>query len=182
MLVAEYVDSILSKCRKMLHLILGGARSGKTRYALQQIEQNAAPWFYVATAEGHDEEMRQRIQRHQAERGPNWQTIECPIALSQAIDQAGSAPLLIDCLTLWLTNMMIHDHHIPSAQKQFLDRLSSRVSAPTVLVANEVGLGIVPDNALARQFRDHAGHLHQLLAQQADRVTMMVAGLPLKVK
>ena len=163
-----------------LTLILGGARSGKTRYAETLIKALPRPWTYVATAEIWDGEMAERIARHQADRSEaGWITREAPVEIWQALDD--SSPVLVDCLTLWLTNLMLGEHDIEAAVTRLEAALEKR-TAPTFLVANEVGLGIVPDNKLAREFRDHAGRLHQRLAAQADRVVLMVAGLPLVVK
>jgi len=163
-----------------LTLILGGARSGKTRYAETLIKALPQPWTYVATAEIWDEEMRERIARHQADRSEKgWITQEAPVDIWQAL--AGHTPVLVDCLTLWLTNLMLGEHHLIDAFDRLDQALEAR-KAPTFLVANEVGLGIVPDNKLARDFRDHAGRLHQRIAARADRVVLMVAGLPLVVK
>jgi len=163
-----------------LTLLLGGARSGKTRYAETLIKALPQPWTYVATAEIWDEEMRERITLHQADRSEKgWLTVEAPVEIWHALDT--STPVLVDCLTLWLTNVMLGEHDIEAAFDRLDATLDAR-TAPTFLVANEVGLGIVPDNKLARDFRDHAGRLHQRLAARADRVVLMVAGLPLVVK
>lgn len=163
-----------------LTLILGGARSGKTRHAEGLIKALPAPWIYVATAEVWDEEMRARVERHKADRSEaGWITVEAPVDLAAAL--APDHPVLVDCLTLWVTNLMLGDHDIDAASIRLEKALAAR-TAPTFLVANEVGLGIVPDNKMARDFRDHAGRLHQRLAQMADRVILMVAGLPLTVK
>ena len=160
--------------------MLGGARSGKSRYAEALITRLPAPWLYIATAQAFDDEMRARITEHRTRRTTGWRTVEAPLALPDALRDAGNAPVLVDCLTLWLTNLILADADLPAAEAALgaaLDR-----AAPTVLVSNEVGLGIVPDNALARRFRDHAGLLHQRLAARADRVVFTVAGLPLFVK
>ena len=163
-----------------LTLILGGARSGKTRHAEGLIKALPAPWVYVATAEVWDEEMRERVERHKADRSEaGWITVEAPTDLAAAL--ATDHPVLVDCLTLWVTNLMLGEHDIDAATLRLEAALATR-SAPTFLVANEVGLGIVPDNKMARDFRDHAGRLHQRLAQKADQVILMVAGLPLTVK
>ena len=163
-----------------LTLILGGARSGKTRYAEGMIKALPAPWVYVATAEVWDEEMRERVERHKADRSEaGWITVEAPIDLAAAL--ATDHPVLVDCLTLWVTNLMLGDHDIEAATARLEAALQNR-TAPTFLVANEVGLGIVPDNKMAREFRDHAGRLHQRLAARADHVVLTVAGLPLTVK
>jgi adenosylcobinamide kinase/adenosylcobinamide-phosphate guanylyltransferase len=163
-----------------LTLILGGARSGKTRYAETLIKALPQPWAYVATAEIWDQEMAERIARHQADRSEQgWLTFEAPVEIWHALE--GNSPVLVDCLTLWLTNLMLGEHDIEVALAR-LEAVLYKRTAPTFLVANEVGLGIVPDNKLARDFRDHAGRLHQRLAARADRVVLMVAGLPLVVK
>ena len=164
-----------------LTLVLGGARSGKSRHAQSLVERIASPWVYVATAQTLDEEMRVRIAEHRARRGANWETIEAPLDLAKALADAGASPVLVDCLTLWLTNLMLHDRDIPDAVARMEAALHAR-AAPTVLVANEVGLGIVPENALARRFRDEAGRLNQHLAARADRVLFMVAGMAMRVK
>ena len=163
-----------------LTLILGGARSGKTRHAEGLIKALPAPWIYIATAEIWDEEMRARIERHKADRSEaGWITVEAPLDLAAAVQT--DHPVLVDCLTLWVTNLMLGEHDIDAATDRLEAALAHR-TAPTILVTNEVGLGIVPDNNMARDFRDHAGRLHQRLAQRADRVILMVAGLPLTVK
>lgn len=164
-----------------LTLVLGGARSGKSRHAESLIERLPPPWIYIATAEPLDAEMRARITAHRARRGCNWTTVEAPRDLAAALADAEAAPVLIDCLTLWLANLMLADADISAAVTELETALAAR-AAPTVLVANEVGLGIVPENALARRFRDAAGFLNQRLAARADHVVFMVAGLPLHVK
>ena len=136
--------------------------------------------MYVATAQAFDDEMRTRIAEHRARRAAGWRTVEAPLALLDALRGAGNAPVLVDCLTLWLSNLLLADADLDAAEAA-LDAALGR-AAPTVLVSNEVGLGIVPDNALARRFRDHAGRLHQRLAARADRVVLTVAGLPLFMK
>ena len=163
-----------------LTLVLGGARSGKSRYAEALITRLPPPWVYVATAQAFDDEMRTRIAEHRARRAAGWRTVEAPLALADALRDAGNAPVLVDCLTLWLSNLLLADADLDAAEAA-LDAALGR-AAPTVLVSNEVGLGIVPDNALARRFRDLAGRLHQRLAARADRVVLTVAGLPLFMK
>lgn len=161
-------------------LVLGGARSGKSAYAEALVEAEPGPWLYLATAQAWDDEMRARIARHRARRSAAWVTRDVPLELAAAIAQ-GEGPVLVDCLTLWLTNLMLSDADLDGAT----DALCAACAAargPVVLVSNEVGLGIVPDNALARAFRDAAGRLHQRLAAEADRVVFLVAGLPMVVK
>ncbi|MBN8944524.1 MAG: bifunctional adenosylcobinamide kinase/adenosylcobinamide-phosphate guanylyltransferase [Rhizobiales bacterium] len=163
-------------------LVLGGARSGKSRHAEGLIEAHPAPWLYVATAQAYDDEMRARIAEHRARRGEGWQTVDAPVDLAGAIASAPAGmPILVDCLTLWLTNLLLAEADIPAARAA-LAAACRQAKGQLVLVSNEVGLGIVPDNALARRFRDEAGRLHQELAADANHVVFMVAGLPMIVK
>jgi adenosylcobinamide kinase/adenosylcobinamide-phosphate guanylyltransferase len=165
-----------------LILVLGGARSGKSRHAERLIAEYAPPWTYLATAETLDDEMRERISQHRARRDARWQTIETPHALSDAVRQAApDQPLLIDCLTLWLSNRLHVDADIEQELVVLLEALDAR-SAAIIIVSNEVGLGIVPDNALSRRFRDAAGIANQMIAARADRVEFIAAGLPLRLK
>ena len=165
-----------------LTLVLGGARSGKSRHAEALIEALPAPWTYIATAQAYDAEMRERIAEHRARRPAGWQTVDAPLELAEAIAaQPPGRPILVDCLTLWLTNLILAERDTVEAREALI-AACERVSAPIVLVGNEVGLGIVPENALARRFRDEAGRLHQALAARAGRVVFMVAGLPMQVK
>jgi len=163
-----------------LTLVLGGARSGKSRFAEDLVMRLPPPWIYIATAQAFDDEMRVRVAEHRARRAAGWRTVEAPLELAAAMRAAGDAPVLVDCLTLWLTNLMLGDADLEAAAAA-LDTALDR-TALTVLVSNEVGLGIVPDNALARRFRDEAGRLHQRIAARAGRVVFMVAGLPMFVK
>ena len=164
-----------------LTLVLGGARSGKSRHAESLVTARPGPWRYIATAQAFDDEMRARIAQHRAARPQGWITTESPIDLSGALDAAAGQTALVDCLTLWLSNLMLGGHDLAAARAALDAALEAR-DAATVLVSNEVGLGIVPDNALARAFRDAAGHLHQHLAARADSVVLLVAGLPMRVK
>lgn len=164
-----------------LSLILGGARSGKSRYAEQLVQSQSPPWTYVATAEAYDDEMRARISLHRERRPAGWETVEAPLALAATIRRHAGQPVLVDCLTLWLTNTMLAEGDVEAAIDDLV-AAACEARGPLVLVSNEVGFGIVPDNALARRFRDHAGVLHQRLAAQADHVVLVVAGLPLTVK
>ncbi len=164
-----------------LTLILGGARSGKSRHAERLIADNPAPWVYVATAQDFDDEMRERIAEHRRRRGMGWETVEAPFDLSRTLDEAAGKPVLVDCLTLWLTNLMLAEHDL-SAAFVGLDAALARRTAPTFLVSNEVGLGIVPETPLGRRFRDEAGLLNQRIASLAGRVLFMAAGLPMVVK
>ncbi len=162
-------------------LIIGGARSGKSRHAEQIMLTQPAPWTYIATGQAFDDEMRERIAEHRRRRGEGWVTIEAPVDLAGALAQAADTPVLIDCLTLWLTNLMLGEHDIPAALAAVEHALERRV-APTLLVSNEVGMGIVPETLLGRRFRDEAGRLNQAVAATAGRVLFMVAGLPMTVK
>ena len=163
-----------------LTLVLGGARSGKSRHAEGLIQGAPPPWTYIATAQGFDDEMRDRIAEHRRRRPEGWATVEAPLELAEAIRGAPGAAL-VDCLTLWLTNLILAERDLGA---EFADLVGACRAAPgpLVLVSNEVGLSIVPENALARRFRDEAGLLHQRLAAEADRVVFMVAGLALVVK
>ncbi|MDP6515373.1 MAG: bifunctional adenosylcobinamide kinase/adenosylcobinamide-phosphate guanylyltransferase [Alphaproteobacteria bacterium] len=164
-------------------LILGGARSGKSRYAESLVESQPGAWIYVATAEPGDDEMAARIRAHQVRRGNRWTTIEAPLDLAGALRRAASAEgaVLVDCLTLWLSNLIAAGHDI-EAETAGLTAVLSELAGPVVLVSNEVGLGIVPDNPLARRFRDQAGLLHQAIAAVAPSVVWVAAGLPLHLK
>jgi adenosyl cobinamide kinase/adenosyl cobinamide phosphate guanylyltransferase len=162
-------------------LVLGGARSGKSALAERLVLAAGPAPVYIATAEAWDDEMRARIAQHRAARdGKGWRTVEAPLDLPGALAQAGDAPVLVDCLTLWLTNLMLGEHDIDAATAALMSALDR--PALTVLVANEVGLGIVPDNALARRFRDAAGRLNQQVAARAETVVFTAAGLPLVLK
>lgn len=164
-----------------LTFVLGGARSGKSRYAEAVIAALSPPWAYVATAEAGDEEMSARINAHRKRRGTDWRTIEAPRDLSAALAACGKMPALVDCVTLWLSNLMLADADIENEMQALEMTLAARTT-PTILVANEVGSGIVPDYPLGRRFRDLQGILNQRIAARADRVVLMVAGLPLAVK
>ncbi|RUT25482.1 bifunctional adenosylcobinamide kinase/adenosylcobinamide-phosphate guanylyltransferase [Asaia sp. W19] len=160
-------------------LVLGGVRSGKSRHAEKLVTAEPGPWRYIATGRAWDEEMRARIDLHRAQRDPGWETVEEPLDLAPALAHDG--PVLIDCLTLWLTNLILEEQDIRKATERLLAALRPR-KALSVLVGNEVGLGIVPENALARRFRDEAGLLHQRLACEARRVLFVVAGHALEMK
>jgi len=164
-----------------LTLVLGGARSGKSRYAESLVTALPAPWIYVATAEARDAEMAERIAAHQARRGAGWRTLETPRDVVGALTAHGTTPLLVDCLTLWLANAVLASADV-DAEIERLEAALTQAAAPIVLVANEVGFGIVPDNALGRRFRDLQGLLNQRIAARADRVVLVVAGLPLTIK
>jgi adenosylcobinamide kinase / adenosylcobinamide-phosphate guanylyltransferase len=164
-------------------LVLGGARSGKSRYAESLIEAQPGAWIYVATAEARDAEMARRIQQHRQRRGIRWRTREAPLELVPALAESAGAErtVLVDCLTLWLANLMEAGRDVEREAAALIAALDG-LAGPVVLVANEVGLGIVPDNALSRAFRDHAGQLNQLLAERAQSVVFIAAGLPVAMK
>jgi adenosylcobinamide kinase/adenosylcobinamide-phosphate guanylyltransferase len=165
-----------------LTLVLGGARSGKSRRAEAIIERSAPPWTYVATSQAFDDEMRERIAHHQARRDERWQTVEAPLDLAGVLEKCPpDRPVLVDCLTLWLSNVILAEADTATAFDRSLAVLS-RPRGQWVVVSNEVGMGIVPDNALARRFRDEAGRLNQMVAAVADSVELVVAGIPLTVK
>jgi adenosylcobinamide kinase / adenosylcobinamide-phosphate guanylyltransferase len=167
---------------KTITFVLGGARSGKSAYAEKLVTALPAPWTYIATAQSFDEEMADRIAEHQARRKPGWVTVNAPLELGAAIRAVPSGqPILIDCLTLWVTNLMLGEQSVAQASQDLMLALAASHS-PVVLVSNEVGFGIVPDNKLAREFRDYAGRLHQHVATWADHVVLIVAGLPMVVK
>lgn len=163
-------------------LITGGARSGKSTRAEARAREFAGKPVYVATAEALDEEMRERIARHRARRGSDWIEREVPLELATALEKSdGTGARLVDCLTLWLSNLM-HAERDWRTEADKLAEALSRQRSPVVLVTNEVGMGIVPDNALAREFRDAAGLINQTIAGVADEVELVVAGLPLRLK
>jgi adenosylcobinamide kinase/adenosylcobinamide-phosphate guanylyltransferase len=169
-----------------LTLIIGGARSGKSAYAQGLAETEAARWgeapVFIATAEALDDEMTERIARHRAERGPGWRTIEAPSALAEALAGLSAGQVaVVDCLTLWLSNLMLADADLAAAAEQLLGAAAA-CPAELILVTNEVGMGIVPENALARRFRDEAGRLNRRIAERADRVCVMFAGVALTLK
>lgn len=179
-----------------ISLVLGGARSGKSSHAEQLVESTGGDCLYIATAVGQaerDEEMATRIAEHKARRGEAWQTIEEPLDLAEVLCREARAdrPILVDCLTLWLSNLMAAERDIDAeiaglvkvlSGKAGVGQAESRLAGPVVFVSNEVGHGIVPMHPLARDFRDHAGRLHQAVAAVADSVVFMVAGLPMTVK
>jgi adenosylcobinamide kinase/adenosylcobinamide-phosphate guanylyltransferase len=164
-------------------LILGGARSGKSRHAEALGRAHGGEMIYVATGEARDQEMAERIAHHRAARGPAWTTIEEPLELAAVLERAAGPQrfVLVDCITLWISNLMAHGRPVSEAIDG-LCRVTAAASGDVCLVSNEVGLGIVPDNPLARQFRDEAGLAHQRLQAVCQHVVFMVAGLPLTVK
>jgi adenosylcobinamide kinase/adenosylcobinamide-phosphate guanylyltransferase len=164
-------------------LVLGGARSGKSRYAQRLAEGSGRCPVLIATAEPGDDEMAARIARHKAERDGRWTTIEEPVALAFALrrEARGDRVLVVDCLTLWLGTLLLRGDDL-SAETQALAAALEAMESPVILVSNEVGQGIVPDNALARAFRDAQGLLNQALAEVCDNVVLVCAGLPFRLK
>jgi adenosylcobinamide kinase/adenosylcobinamide-phosphate guanylyltransferase len=164
-------------------LILGGARSGKSRLAERLARESGRERVYVATAQAFDDEMAERIARHRIDRGDGWTTVETPLDLAAAV-RGESEPgrvLLVDCLTLWLSNVMLAGRDVAAGIDDLVDAVTA-VQAPLVLVSNEVGLGIVPDTPLGRRFRDAQGILNQRIAAVVPRVVFVAAGLPLALK
>jgi adenosylcobinamide kinase / adenosylcobinamide-phosphate guanylyltransferase len=169
--------------RPFTTLILGGARSGKSRYGERLVEAHPGSLLYVATAQAGDAEMTARIAHHRARRGDRWETVEEPLELVTALRAArdGQGAVLVDCLTLWLSNLL-HAGRDPAMETEALLAALPTLSRPIVFISNEVGLGIVPENDLARAFIDHAGWLHQRLGEVAQSVVFMAAGLAMPLK
>ena len=171
---------------RVIVFVTGGARSGKSNFAQTLVEGWTGPLLYVATGEARDQEMRDRIEKHQLDRGPRWETCEEPVELSAALERGRNfGGVLLDCLTLWTSNLLELCGSDDSALEQrvgaFLSALE-RFPGRLCVVTNEVGLGIVPDNALARRFRDLAGKINQSVASRATRAHWVVSGLPLRLK
>jgi adenosylcobinamide kinase/adenosylcobinamide-phosphate guanylyltransferase len=164
-------------------LVLGGARSGKSAYAERLVAKSGLDAVYVATAEARDSEMERRIQEHRARRDPRWRTIESPDRLEDVLraETGEGRAVLVDCLTLWLTNLMLAEADI-EARAEALIAAARESAGLAVFVSNEVGLGLVPDNPLGRRFRDAQGRLNQSIAAIADDVVFMAAGQPLALK
>jgi len=168
-----------------LILITGGARSGKSSFALREASNIPGTKAYIATAEACDEEMRQRIENHKKQRTKDWDTFEEPIKVADVIQEIEAAYnlVIIDCLTLWLSNIMQSNTDVMEEMEKLVHTLCAASSVSRVyIVSNEVGMGIVPDNELARRFRDMTGLLNQRVAEFADEVYLLVSGIPLKVK
>jgi adenosylcobinamide kinase/adenosylcobinamide-phosphate guanylyltransferase len=176
--ISDPVDASAASVR--VTLVLGGARSGKSDFAESLIP---GAGVYLATAQGNDEEMRARIAEHRTRRPQGWQTIEEPLDLVEALGRAEASgkPVLLDCLTLWLSNIMAAGRNVEDETDALTTRLRN-VGGPLVMVSNEVGQGIVPQNAVAREFRDHAGRLNQAVAAVSERVFLVTAGLPARLK
>lgn len=169
--------------------VLGGCKSGKSAHALDLAESaDASRRIYVATCVPQDPEMHERVRRHQRERGARWETVEEPLQIARTIEglSQGQTVLLVDCLTLWITNLLLTGEDVPVAVVEAavddLCRTLARAKGPVLLVSNEVGTGIVPQNRLSRRFRDAAGLANQKVAAAADRVIWTVAGIPVRIK
>ena len=163
-------------------LITGGTRSGKSSFAEKRTLSYGMPVLYIATAQAFDEEMENRIQLHQQRRGDEWRTISEPLAIANIlISLDGQGACLVDCLTLWLSNLIFAEEDISKATSSLIEAIAARRD-PVILVTNEVGVGIVPENALARRFRDEAGRLNQIVAEAVDEVYTCISGIPLKLK
>ncbi|HSX75861.1 MAG TPA: bifunctional adenosylcobinamide kinase/adenosylcobinamide-phosphate guanylyltransferase [Shinella sp.] len=164
-------------------LVLGGARSGKSAFAERLVAETGLSRHYIATGRAFDDEMRARISKHREDRGEGWQTHEEPLALAARIRDVARADraVLVDCLTLWVTNLMLEERDIAAECSGLVEALR-QAPGRIVLVSNEVGLGIVPENRMARAFRDHAGRVHQQVAALVPEVYFIAAGLPLKMK
>ncbi|WP_417725938.1 bifunctional adenosylcobinamide kinase/adenosylcobinamide-phosphate guanylyltransferase [Roseovarius sp.] len=165
-----------------LSLVLGGAASGKSSFAEWLVTQAGRERVYLATAQAFDEEMRTKLTRHRKMRGPDWRTVEAAFDLAPALGQAGAHEVvLLDCITMWLSNHLLADHDLDQEQVKLFAVLES-CTAPVVMVSNEVGLSVVPENALARRFREAQGRLNQQLAVRSDLVVNVIAGLPQVLK
>lgn len=163
-------------------LVTGGARSGKSQYAEMRAKQFGAFPVYIATAIAFDAEMETRIAQHQRRRGPEWHLVNAPLAMPEALlETDGRGPCLVDCLTFWLNNIMFAEMDTAQAFEQLILAIHRRTD-PVILVTNEVGSGIVPENALARRFCDEAGRLNQIIAEAVDEVYVSISGIPLKLK
>ena len=166
----------------MLTLLIGGARSGKSTLAVQMAERQGAPVTFVATAEPFDDDLRARIERHRAERPPHWTTVECPLELAGAVLTAADAEfLVVDCLTVWFGNLFAHGVARDEARDAFVEALRRRVG-DTVVVTNEVGMGIHPDTGMGREYRDELGRLNQMVAAIADTTLLLVAGRAVRLQ
>ncbi|WP_028470229.1 bifunctional adenosylcobinamide kinase/adenosylcobinamide-phosphate guanylyltransferase [Neptunomonas japonica] len=167
----------------MIHFIIGGARSGKSSYAESLAKNSGSDVIYIATAQAYDDEMQERIQQHKHQRPSQWSTFEEPIEISDVINNKSSSTncLLIDCLTLWVTNLLCENKSIDDCKQQLIDALSN-AKGDIILVSNETGMGVVPMGKLTRRYCDEAGWLHQEIAALADQVVLMVAGIPVIIK
>lgn len=168
--------------RKTLYFVTGGAASGKSTFAETLVRGTGKPKIYVATMQPYDDEMRTKLTKHQSDRGDDWTTIEAPIDVVTILENAQPTDvILLDCVTLWLTNVLLADHDVDAACGELVNAL---VTCPcdVVVVSNEVGMGIVPDNAISRKFRNMQGKINQMIAARADTVVTVISGLPLVLK
>jgi len=164
--------------------ITGGARSGKSAFALEKASEISGKKAYIATAEALDKEMKERIERHKKDRGNNWDTYEEPVKIAEVVNEIKNnySAVIIDCLTLWLSNLIHMERKVNKEIESFISSLVTHHSSLIFIVSNEVGMGIVPDNKMAREFRDWAGFLNQKIAETADEVYLVTAGIPIKIK
>ncbi|WP_299353846.1 bifunctional adenosylcobinamide kinase/adenosylcobinamide-phosphate guanylyltransferase [uncultured Shimia sp.] len=162
--------------------ILGGAASGKSTYAEHLVVATGKPRVYLATSQAYDAEMEDKISRHQTSRGPDWETVECPFELAKALAKIRADQVaLVDCATMWLSNHLLKDHDL-EAESGLLLRAIVACKGQVVIVSNEVGMGVVPDNALARKFRNVQGKLNQQISEISETAILVVAGLPMALK
>lgn len=169
----------------MVHLVTGGARAGKSRFALAEAERVPGPVDFLATAEAHDDDMAARIANHRAERGPRYRTTEAPRELPLAIDNVGNGgAVVVDCLTMWIANLVLHPDEAARVGTRIdgLCAALARQPRPVLVVTNEVGMGIVPADPLSRRYRDELGRCNQRVAAIAERVSLLVAGIPVRVR
>jgi adenosylcobinamide kinase/adenosylcobinamide-phosphate guanylyltransferase len=164
--------------------VIGGARSGKSSFALNRASELPGEKVYIATAQAFDTEMSDRIAKHKEERGSDWNTVEEPLGIAETINGISGKyeVIVIDCLTLWLSNLLLADKDLEKEMQFFISSLITHHASRVFAVSNEVGMGIVPDNELARRFRDMAGRLNQQIAAVADEVYLVAAGIPLRIK
>jgi len=171
---------------KYIKFVLGGCRSGKSRYALDYANKHWQKKFFIATCEPLDNEMKSRILNHKKERGPDWETKECPVDIDKMIEKLSSQKggILLDCVTLWINNLMCLSMDETQIQKKVdtLIKVLQNKNCPILIVSNEVGMGIVPENGMARVYRDHVGYANQKIASISDQVILMVAGIPHQIK
>lgn len=164
--------------------VIGGAKSGKSSFALAKAESFPGKKAYIATAEPLDDEMKERIEKHRSRRGRDWETFEEPVNIGGVLKDLGSDynAVIIDCLTLWLSNLLLGSEDVEGEINAFVSSLKDCDLKAVFIVSNEVGMGIVPDNALSRTFRDFAGSLNQKMAGIADEVYLVIAGIPIRIK